>query len=139
MFRAAYRSTPGAPNCICNLWFIYPCGDRPLSRLGGNCSSSSHRLSWVRKESHAFCTICRPIFFISNLFSRGMAARHEKRLDLILLQVALFWLFTYTIWCSQTSSVKERACSEISGLFRTSCQNHLRGAEFCVLCPVTLL
>ena len=34
MFRAAYRSTSGAPNCICNLWFIYPCGDRPLSRLG---------------------------------------------------------------------------------------------------------
>ena len=36
MFRAAYRSSSGAPNCICSLWFIYPCGDRPLSRLGGN-------------------------------------------------------------------------------------------------------
>ena len=35
MFRAAYRSSPGASNCICILWFIYPCGDRPLSRLGG--------------------------------------------------------------------------------------------------------
>jgi len=33
MFRAAYRSSSGAPNCICILWFIYPCGDRPLSRL----------------------------------------------------------------------------------------------------------
>jgi len=23
MFRAAYRSTSGAPNCICSLWFVY--------------------------------------------------------------------------------------------------------------------
>ena len=22
-------------NCICSLWFIYPCGDRPLPRLSG--------------------------------------------------------------------------------------------------------
>ena len=36
MFRAAYRSSSGAPNCFYSLWFIYPRGDRPLSRLGGN-------------------------------------------------------------------------------------------------------
>jgi len=36
MFRSAYRSSSGARNCICSLWFIYPYGDRPLSRLGGN-------------------------------------------------------------------------------------------------------
>jgi hypothetical protein len=35
MFRATYRSSSGALNCICSLWFIYPCGDRLLSRLGG--------------------------------------------------------------------------------------------------------
>ena len=35
MFRAAHRSSSGALNCICSLWFIYPCGDRPLSRLSG--------------------------------------------------------------------------------------------------------
>jgi hypothetical protein len=29
MFRAEYRSSSGAPNCICSLWFIYLCGDRP--------------------------------------------------------------------------------------------------------------
>jgi len=28
MFRGAPRSSSGAPNCICSLWFIYPCGDR---------------------------------------------------------------------------------------------------------------
>jgi len=39
MFRAAHRSSSsGAPNCICSLWFIYPCGDRSLSRLGGKYS-----------------------------------------------------------------------------------------------------
>ena len=36
MFRAAHRSSSGAPNCICSLWFIYPYGDRQLSRLGEN-------------------------------------------------------------------------------------------------------
>jgi hypothetical protein len=35
MFRAAQRSSSGALNSICSLWFIYPCGDRPLSRLSG--------------------------------------------------------------------------------------------------------
>jgi len=35
MFRAAHRSSSGALNCICSLWFIYMCGDRPLSRLSG--------------------------------------------------------------------------------------------------------
>jgi len=35
MFRPAHRSSSGALNCICSLWFIYPCGDRPLSRLRG--------------------------------------------------------------------------------------------------------
>jgi hypothetical protein len=36
MFRAAHRSSSGALNCICSLWFIYICGDRPLPRLCGN-------------------------------------------------------------------------------------------------------
>jgi len=40
MFRAAHRSSSGALNCICSLWFIYTCGDRPLSRLSG----SPHRI-----------------------------------------------------------------------------------------------
>ena len=30
MFRAAHRLSSGALNCICILWFIYPCGDRSL-------------------------------------------------------------------------------------------------------------
>ena len=30
IFRAAHRSSSGALNCICSLWFICPCGDWPL-------------------------------------------------------------------------------------------------------------
>jgi len=33
MFRAAHRSSSRALNSICSLWFIYPCGNRPLPRL----------------------------------------------------------------------------------------------------------
>jgi hypothetical protein len=33
MFRAAHRSSSGALNRICSLWFIYPSDDRPLPRL----------------------------------------------------------------------------------------------------------
>jgi len=32
---AAYRTSSGALNCICSLWFIYTYGDRPLPRLSG--------------------------------------------------------------------------------------------------------
>ena len=41
MYRAAHRSSSGALNCICSLWFIYPCGARSLPRL-------SHKLSQRR-------------------------------------------------------------------------------------------
>jgi len=29
MFQAAYRSSSGALDCICSLWFTYACGERP--------------------------------------------------------------------------------------------------------------
>ena len=35
MFRAACRLSSGALNSICNFWFTYPCGNRPLSRPSG--------------------------------------------------------------------------------------------------------
>jgi len=31
MFRAAHRSSSGALNCICSLWFTYTCGDQPVT------------------------------------------------------------------------------------------------------------
>jgi len=39
MLRAAHRSSSGALNCICSLWFLYPCGDRLLSRRSGKCGN----------------------------------------------------------------------------------------------------
>jgi len=35
MFRVAHRSSSGALNCICSIWFTYACGDRPLWSLSG--------------------------------------------------------------------------------------------------------
>ena len=53
MFRAAYRLSSGAPNCICSLWFIYPCGDR--SRLGGVPTQPGQQpvTTWVYKPEAA--------------------------------------------------------------------------------------
>jgi hypothetical protein len=34
MLKTAHRSSSGVLNCICSLWFICQCGDRPLSSLG---------------------------------------------------------------------------------------------------------
>ena len=42
MFRVAHRSSSRALNSICSFWFIYPCGDRPLSRLGLDNGRSPH-------------------------------------------------------------------------------------------------
>jgi len=42
MFRAEYRSSSGALNFICSLWFIYTCGVRLLSRLSLDNGRSPH-------------------------------------------------------------------------------------------------
>ena len=47
MFRAAHRSSSGAPNWICSLWFIYTCGDQPLSKLSGKWIFF-HSAYWVK-------------------------------------------------------------------------------------------
>ena len=58
MFQAAFRSSSGASNCICSLLFIYTCGDRPLSRLGGNCGShQAWRTAAVAEPSQRPSTI----------------------------------------------------------------------------------
>ena len=48
MFRAACRSSLGALNCICSLWFTYTCGDRPLSSLSG-------KWTWQRPVTTCVC------------------------------------------------------------------------------------
>ena len=47
MFRAAYRSSSGALNCICSLWFIYSCGDRPLSSLSGKSDNGRSQHGYI--------------------------------------------------------------------------------------------
>ena len=54
MFRAAHRSSSGALNC--SLWFICPCGDRPLPRLSGKFSTQPWQRPftiWVYKPEAA--------------------------------------------------------------------------------------
>ena len=46
MFRVAHRSSSGALNCICSVWFICPYGDRPLSRLSGKFDKYSGTSWW---------------------------------------------------------------------------------------------
>jgi hypothetical protein len=48
MFRAAHRSSSGALNCVCSLWFIYPCGDRPLPRLSAKWMDPFPTQPWQR-------------------------------------------------------------------------------------------
>jgi len=44
MFRAAYRSSSGPPNCICGLWFICTCSDRPLSSSHPAWTTAGHHM-----------------------------------------------------------------------------------------------
>jgi len=53
IFRAAFHSSSGAPNCICSLWYIYSYGDRPLSRLGGNSTTGHHMRIQTRGSKHS--------------------------------------------------------------------------------------
>jgi len=53
MFQAEYRSSSGALNCICSLWFTYTCGDRPLSRLSGK--NSAFLISNFRRVLYVVC------------------------------------------------------------------------------------
>ena len=64
MFRAAHRSSSGALNCICSLWFIYPCGDQPLPRLSGkweishsNLATAGHHMGNMVKPEAATAVI----------------------------------------------------------------------------------
>ena len=52
MFRGAHRSSWGALNCICSLWFICPCGDRPLPSLSGKLIHSSISHSALATVGH---------------------------------------------------------------------------------------
>jgi len=68
MFRAAYRSSSGALDCICSLWFIYSCDDRPLSRLGGN----SFHPAWTTAGHHMSIQTRGCKYSLEHLMMSGM-------------------------------------------------------------------
>jgi len=56
MFRAAHRSSSGALNCVCSLWFIYQCGDRPLPKMSGKLITQPWQrpvTTWIHKPEAA--------------------------------------------------------------------------------------
>jgi hypothetical protein len=53
MFPAAHRSSSEALNCICSLWFICPCGNRPLPSLGNGRSPYGHTNQRVQIQFRA--------------------------------------------------------------------------------------
>jgi hypothetical protein len=93
IFRAAYRSSSGAPNCICSLWFIYTCGDQPLSRLSGN----SHP-AWTT-AGHHMCIYTRGCkYSLELLMMSGMPletcwACNKFWNNKLYYKVASCWLF----------------------------------------------
>jgi len=64
MFRSAYRSSSGAPNCIYSLWFTYACGDRPLSSQALMCVADCTPLNFV----DLLCKQVHNIFIITTDF-----------------------------------------------------------------------
>ena len=96
MFPTAYRSSSGSPNCISSLWFIYPCGDRPLSRLGGN-SLSSHP-AWTTAGHHMGTETRGWIYSLELLMMSGMTlercwAFNKFWNNKFYYKVASCWLF----------------------------------------------
>jgi hypothetical protein len=93
MIWAAYRSSSGAPNCICSLWFIYLFGDRPLSRLGGNWITS-----WTM-ASHDMGTQTRGFKYSSELLMMNCmpletcSAFNTFRNNKFYYKVASCWLY----------------------------------------------
>jgi len=96
MFRAAHRPSSGAPNCICSLWYIYTCGDRPLSRLG------SH-LAWTM-AGHHMCIYTRGCKYSLELLMMGGVpletcwAFNKFWNNKFCYKVASCWLFLRIQW-----------------------------------------
>jgi len=87
MLRAAYRSSSGAPNCLCSLWFIYPCGERPLSRLGTSFSTSfkevlnenllTFYLHYMQTQLHPYINKNQPPPHASDVSSTSLDTLHS--------------------------------------------------------------
>ena len=71
MFRAAYRSSSGALNCICSLWFICPYGDRPLPRLSGPLKNFGITNSITKLHLVGISTETAVMFGLSSFVSDG--------------------------------------------------------------------
>jgi hypothetical protein len=115
MFRAAHRSSSGALNCICSLWFIYPCGDRPLPRLNGKCLFVffSNIVSFILSSIQLHFAVSFTNFYSVSVIVHKSSYSHNSypesghlRRGWILLRAFGIFLFTATfIFCLPFSAV----------------------------------
>jgi hypothetical protein len=65
MFREAHRSSSGALNCICSLWFIYTCGDLPFSRLSLENLDAKGKNEWSYTSATPHAFMLRTVTFLT--------------------------------------------------------------------------
>jgi hypothetical protein len=103
MFRAANRSSSGALNRICNLWFIYPCGGRPLTRQRQLTSSPCNR-RWVPKArvyhiTGAVSALYQLRTYLKNLgITSKFSVPEGWHATLFILRTYKYWAHLYGIW-----------------------------------------
>ena len=85
MFRASHRSSSGALNCICSLWFIYTCGDRPLPAL----TTAGHHMG-IKTRS---CKYGLELLMMSGMPLETCWAFNKRRNNKLYYKVAFCWLF----------------------------------------------
>ena len=116
MFRAAFPSSSGAPNCICSLWFLYPCGDRQLSRLGGNYDSHP---AWTTAGHHMGIETRGCKYRLELLMMSGMPLEtcwvfYKFWNNKLYYKAASFWLFLLIHTAMHGSmNIKSKRSSEI--------------------------
>jgi hypothetical protein len=76
MFRAAHRTSSGDLNCICSLWFIYPCGDQQFSRMSGNQTCNKIYYSKVYWSLNIFRATYRSSSGALNCFAAFVSYNH---------------------------------------------------------------
>ena len=111
MFRAAHRSSSGALNFVCSLWFIYPCGDRPLPRLSGKAASCWY-FYWIIHDARIHGYHIHLFLYVATArsgrgpYNRGFTITHTHTHTHTPHSVGLLWMSDQP--CAETSLCDNR-------------------------------
>ena len=120
MFRTAHRSSSGALNCICSLWFIYPCGNRSLSKPVVVKAEPWQRpvTTWVHKPEAAN-TVCSSWWWAVSRSKHVGPSINFRIINSVTSCILLVFLLSLTtmhgsmniisIYCFSTEWLRERA------------------------------